>query len=181
MQRELSEAEQIGGFAPKQMALPAAHNRGFSSVYFLLHRQVFWPTEDFQQQKAGSNDDAGVGNVEVRVVISEEVERQKVDDVARGKTVVQITNRAAENQRQRNAGHVHSATRLPQYGQHNHNRNHRERDQHPADAVGRRRVGEQAESGAVVVDMRDVEEVRDDDDLLTGVDVAHDPQLTETV
>ena len=53
-----------------------------------------------KQQHAGAGDDRGVGHVEVGPVIAEDVDLNEVDDRAVENAVVNVAERAAENERE---------------------------------------------------------------------------------
>ena len=60
--------------------------------------------EDLQQQQARSDHDAGVGDVEVRPVEVVDAHGEEVDDVVEADAVVEVAERAAKDERQRDRG-----------------------------------------------------------------------------
>jgi hypothetical protein len=55
-------------------------------------------TEDFDEKKAGSDDDAGVGYVEVGPVVVDDVDFEEVDDVVVDDAIVEVAEGSAEDE-----------------------------------------------------------------------------------
>ena len=60
--------------------------------------------EDFEQQEAGADDDAGVGDVEVGPVVVDDVDFEEVDDVVEADAVVEVAEGSAEDEGERDGG-----------------------------------------------------------------------------
>ncbi len=59
----------------------------------LRRREIGWcwlGAEDFYEEQAGTYDDAGVGDVEVRPVVADDVDFEKVDDEVVVEAIVEI-------------------------------------------------------------------------------------------
>ena len=56
--------------------------------------------QGIEEEQAGADDHAGVGHVEVGPVVAEDVDLDEVDDRAVGDAVVDVAQRAAQNERQ---------------------------------------------------------------------------------
>ena len=54
--------------------------------------------EDFEQQQAGADDDAAVGDVEVGPVVVDDGDLEEVDDVVEAGAVVEIADGSAEDE-----------------------------------------------------------------------------------
>jgi len=54
--------------------------------------------EDFDEEEAGSDDDAGVGYVEVGPVVMDDVDFKEVDDVVVADAVVDVADGSAEDE-----------------------------------------------------------------------------------
>ena len=60
--------------------------------------------EDFEQQEAGADDDAGVGDVEVGPVVVVDFHGEEVDDVVEADAVVEVAEGSAEDEGERDRG-----------------------------------------------------------------------------
>jgi hypothetical protein len=136
--------------------------------------------EDFDQEEAGADDDAGVGYVEVGPVVVDDGDFEEVDDVVEADAIVEVGERSAEDEGEGDGGEVEGAAGAPQHGQDDDRRKDGEGDESPADGVGRE-GGEQREGRAVVEHMSEAEDVRNDGDRRAGPDVVDDPGLGEAV
>ena len=68
-----------------------------------LARGLAMRQQRIKQQHAGAGDNGGIGHVEVRPVIAEDVDLNEVDDLAVAQNaVVDVAERAAENERESN-------------------------------------------------------------------------------
>ena len=57
--------------------------------------------EDFEEEEAGSDDDAAVGYVEVGPVVVDDVDFEEVDDVVVADAVVEVAESSAEDESER--------------------------------------------------------------------------------
>ena len=60
--------------------------------------------EDFDEEEAGSDDDAAVGDVEVGPVVVDDVDFEEVDDVGEAEAVVEVADGSAEDEGEGDAG-----------------------------------------------------------------------------
>ena len=68
-------------------------------------RLVRWlVAEDFEEEEAGADDDAGVGDVEVGPVVVDDVDFEEVDDVVVDDAVVEVADGSAEDEGEGDAG-----------------------------------------------------------------------------
>lgn len=143
---------------------------------------VFWlRAEDFDEEQAGSDDDAGVGYVEVGPVVVDDVDFEEVDDDGVDHAVVEISDGSAEDEGEGYAGDRELAAYAPEQRAYDDDGDDREGDERVADGDGGERVGEERKGRARVEDVREAEDAGDDDDTVAGADVVHDPELRETV
>lgn len=82
--------------------------------------------KDLDQQKAGADDDAAIGNVEVRPVVVDNVDLEEVDNVVIPDAVVEIAESSAENESERNRGECELTTYSHQHAEENNHRNNGE-------------------------------------------------------
>ena len=55
--------------------------------------------ERIEKEKAGADDDAGIGNIEVGIVVAEDVHFNEVDDGTVNDAIMHVAQRAAEDER----------------------------------------------------------------------------------
>src|SRR5271157_4366262 len=136
--------------------------------------------DNFRHQQDGADHDGTIGYIKRRPVIAPQVEVEEVNDVAGRHAVPQIAGGAAKNQRQANGGGAESMAVLPQQCGDDDERDHREAYQR-ADLPLRRRFGEQAESCASVLHMRQMEEAGDDGNAVVQWNIAGDHPFRQAI
>ena len=136
--------------------------------------------EDFQQEEAGADDDAGVGDVEVGPVVVVDADGEEVDDVVETDAVVEVAEGSAEDEGEGDRGGRELTAREPEQREDDDGRDHGEGDEADADGVGWH-VFQQAEGRAGVDDMRETEDTGDDGNVVAGTDAADDRDLGEAV
>ena len=92
--------------------------------------------QHFDEQEAGSDADGGVGDVEVGPVIVDDVDLEEVDDVGEAHAVVEVAERAAEDEREREADERELAAELPEQNEHDDDGEDREGDEQIAHGCG---------------------------------------------
>jgi hypothetical protein len=123
-------------------------------------RILFFPAEQrIEKQQNPANHNGGIGNIEIRPVVVNDVHFKKIDHVAEAQAVISIAQSASQDERQRNRSGSDSAAKLQQRNQHGNRRQHRKDKQHPAHARRRTRIVEQTEGRARVFHMTDGEDV----------------------
>ena len=137
-------------------------------------------TEDFEEEEAGADDDAGVGDVEVGPVVVVDLHGEEVDDVVEADAVVEIAEGSAEDEGKGDRGQRDVAAGAPEQDEHDDGGDDGEADQADADPVGRE-VFEQREGRAGVEDVREAEDAGDDRNVVAGTDAVDDPVLAEAV
>jgi hypothetical protein len=129
--------------------------------------------EDFEQEEAGADDDATVGDVEVWPVVVVDADGEEVDDVVEADAVVKVAERSAKDERESDRGACERAARLPEQKENNDSRKGGEADEADADGVGRE-IFEQAEGRTGVEDVGEAEDAGDDLDVVSGTDAVDD-------
>src|ERR1022692_3506181 len=86
-------------------------------------------TEDFEEEEAGADDDAGVGDVEVGPVVVVDLHGEEVDDVVEADAVVEVAERSAKDEGERDRGEGEPATSAPEKAENNDRGKDRERDE----------------------------------------------------
>ena len=82
-----------------KLARPERICRTVSAAGQLLRvSQVGLGAEDFEEEEAGSDDDGGVGYVEVGPVVVDDADFEEVDDVAVADAVVEVAEGSAEDE-----------------------------------------------------------------------------------
>jgi hypothetical protein len=109
--------------------------------------------EDFEQEKAGANHNAGVRNVEIGPVVVIDADGEEVHDVVEADPVVKIAEGSPENKGEGDRGERKGAACTPQQEQDNKGRNDRESNEADADAIGRQ-IFQQREGSAGVEHVR---------------------------
>ena len=105
---------------------------------------------------------------------------EEVDDVVEADAVVEVAERSAEDERERDRGECERAARLPEQKENNDSRKDGEADEAEADGVGRQ-VFQQREGRAGVDDVGEAEDAGDDRDVVAGTDAVDDRVLGEAV
>src|ERR1035437_1179660 len=136
--------------------------------------------EDFEEEEAGADDDAGVGDVEVGPVVVVDLYGEEVDDVVEADAVVEIAEGSAEDEGECDGGEGERSAGAPEQDEDNDGGDDGEADEADADAVGRE-VFEEREGRAGVEDVREAEDSGDDWDVVAGTDAVDDPVLGEAV
>ena len=136
--------------------------------------------EDFEQEKTGADDDAGVGDVEVGPVVVDDFDGQEVDYVVETDAVVKVAEGSAEDEGEGDGGEGEGAAGAPEQSEDDDGGDDGEGDQAETDPVGRE-VFEQREGGAGVENVREAEDAGDDGNVVAGSDAIDDPVLGEAV
>ena len=136
--------------------------------------------EDFEEEEAGADDDAGVGDVEVGPVVVVDLHGEEVDDVVEADAVVEIAEGSAEDEGECDGGEGERSAGAPEQDEDNDGGDDGEADEADADAVGRE-VFEQREGRAGVEDVGQTEDAGDDGDVVAGTDAVDDCDLGEAV
>ena len=118
--------------------------------------------EDFDEEEAGSDDDAAVGYVEVGPVVVDDADFEEVDDVVVADAVVEVAEGSAEDEGEGDRGEGEVAAYAPEHAEENDDGDDGEGDEDVADRGGGGVFGEHAEGCAGVVDVGDAEDAGDD-------------------
>src|SRR6516164_5428536 len=110
--------------------------------------------ERVEKEEAGAGDDGAVGHIEVRPMISEDVNLNEVDDRAVSDAVVEVAKRATENQRQRPRCEREAVAEADHGDQNGGGSQRRKRDQAPADCVRGSGISEEREGRALIEPVR---------------------------
>ena len=137
-------------------------------------------TEDFDQQQAGTDDDAAIGDVEVGPVVVDDVDFEEVDDVGETNAVVEVADSAAEDECERNPRERKIAAYAPEHAENDDDGDDGEGDETVADDDGRGRVEERKRRAGVEY-MREAEDSGNDRDSVARIDVVDDPELAAAV
>src|ERR1035441_4353758 len=70
--------------------------------------------EDFEEEEGGADDDTGVGDVEVGPVVVVDLHGEEVDDMMEADTVVEIAERATEDESEGDRSEADGAAGAPQ-------------------------------------------------------------------
>ena len=100
-------------------------------------------TKDFEQKQAGTDDDGGVGYVEVRPMVVDDPDLEEVDDVGEADAVVEIAERSAEDEAERDAAEGEDAAHLPDHAEDDEDGDDGEGDKAVADEDRREGLGEE--------------------------------------
>ena len=93
--------------------------------------------EDFYHQEAGSDDDAGVGYVEVGPVVVDDVDFEEVDYMAEAEAVVEVGQSSAEDEGEGDRGEREGAAGAPEHDEDDDRGEDREDNEADADSVRR--------------------------------------------
>jgi len=118
--------------------------------------------EDFYKEKAGTDDDAAVGHVEVGPVVAANVDFKEVDNVAEADAVVEVADGSPEDEREGYGAESDRAGYSPEHADENDGGDYGEGDEDVAHRGWRGGFGEHAKGGAGVVDIGDAKDAGDD-------------------
>ena len=137
------------------------------------------------EQEDAAADDGRVSDVEVGPVIAPMAEAQidfdEIGDHAETKAVPYIAKRSAEDESESDVGQGKTATFFQKQAEDDHHDEERESGQHPACAAGGGGVGEEAEGGSGIEDVRDAQIARDDGKGVAFRDVMRGPYFGPAV
>src|SRR5580658_236666 len=134
-----------------------------------------------QQQQASANGDGAVGDVEGRKIMRAGVDFDKIGHRAVDNSIIQVSERAAQNETQRNAQQGVALARGPQQHEGNRDQNSRGKSDQQNVAPDARERGEHAEGDARIFGVDDIEQARNNADGIVGRNVGPDEALADTV
>src|SRR5580698_9043592 len=138
-------------------------------------------TPHVEKQQARANGDGAVGDVEGRKIMRAGVDFDKIGHRAVDNSIIQVSERAAQNETQRNAQQGVALARGPQQHGGNRNQHGRGKSDEQNVAPDARKRGEHSEGDARIFGVDDIEQAGNNGDGIVSRNVGLDDSLADTV